>query len=716
MRTLLVGLIGGALVFTFFWYRGDTGPIELPGLGVLAPPEYITPMDRLAAAPPALRAVRAEFAPPPSRRAAEAVAPEIYAGMLIAKPRAVVTADAAAAAQPDAAPDAADEEAPVARLAPNARIAPSVRSLAVSRQVTPLSNAMRIANEVGSIAEVRSTGAMVINLDYDLMDEVAEEEAAAIEPDTDTDTDTRTLRAIQAPSRLRLLPSVAPQQLQVQTDQTRTLAAPRTISQQRPIAFDAGEQIRERVMRTQARRLAWAEDRCPDDVDAEMMRANPRIGVNCAIERLRASNEFEYVEPNYIVTHEFARRPRRTAGATGAPDDPLYGLQWNYTSQGGNGGAGEGDGETAALSGGAGFQDFWARTEQHGSREIVVAVVDTGLDTAHPDISGSPNVATGIDMVSVAFYGNDGDGRDTDPSDPGDICDTTDPEAANSYHGTHVAGTIGAASTNDGAGIAGGAWDVTIVPVRALGRCGGLQSDINDAIRWAAGVEEALIETPGGVISVANENPADIINLSLGFPAPDGCPASTQEAINDAIAAGAIVVAAAGNKGIDVAEYGPSGCDGVLTVAAGDGVGALAYYSNWGEGVDVMAPGGDLSADLDGDGRPDGILSTKRAEDCVDPLSSEAIGDCRYAYEHGTSMAAPHVSAALALLKSQDPARSNDTLIDLIVNNARNPRSLAQCTGLCSETPGGTTIDGQPGMCHRPCGEGLLDLAQVAGE
>ncbi len=427
--------------------------------------------------------------------------------------------------------------------------------------------------------------------------------------------------------------------------------------------------------------------------------------MTCAIERLRESGEFEYVEPNLIVTHELARRPRPTVGLAG-PDDPLYAFQWNYRTQG--------DGEGQAK-GGASFDDFWTRARQQGSRDIVVAVVDTGLDLSHPDIVGSPNIAAGVDMVSIPFYGNDGDGRDLDPGDPGDICDPSDPEAADSWHGTHVAGTIGATATNDGAGIAGGAWNVTIVPVRALGRCGGLQSDINDAIRWAAGVEPVIIETNGSARTVFNENPADIINLSLGFRAPNGCPRSTQEAIDDAIAAGAIVVAAAGNAGINVDGYGPSGCDGVVAVAAGDALGALAYYSNWGEKVDVMAPGGDLRVDLDEDGRPDGILSTKRTTGCVDPINNEPVAECRYSYENGTSMAAPHVSAALALLKSQNPARSNESLISLITDTARRPRSLAQCTGPCDETPGGTVIDGQPGVCHRPCGDGLLDLSLAVG-
>jgi serine protease len=704
MRTLLVGLIGGALVFAFFWYRGDVGIISLPVLGELTPPAAAAPAattaarvaERLATVQTDARAVRAEFAPnaPIVRLTA---APDIYAGQLIAKPREVPPA--AAAATPDVASDAELSARVTTR---------SLRAMRTADAVAaPLraSNALRVANEVGVVDATVGGGAMLINLDYDLIDEVAEEEAAAPAPAPELGRGA--LRTLGARRAVALQATVAAPTDDAVSDDAAAAAggrlAARAISRARPLAFNAGETVRARAMMNQDRRLAWARSTCPDDVDAEYLRANPQAGVSCAIDRLRESGEFEYVEPNLIVTHEMGRRPGPAIGVAG-PDDPLYAYQWNYRTQGA--GAGR-------SVGGAGFEDFWTRGRQQGSRDVVVAVIDTGLDMSHPDIAGSANVAAGIDMVSVPFYGNDGDGRDRDPNDPGDICDRDDPEERDSYHGTHVAGTIGAVATNDGSGVAGGAWNVTIVPVRALGRCGGLQSDINDAIRWAAGIEAALIETASGVEEVFNDRPANIINLSLGFRAPEGCPRSTQDAINDAVEAGAIVVAAAGNAGINVDGYGPSSCENVLTVAAGDALGELAYYSNWGAKIDVMAPGGDLRVDLDADGRPDGILSTKHVTDCVDPVTEEPIAECRYSYENGTSMAAPHVSAALALLKSQDPARTNDTLISFIVDSARSPRRLDQCVGPCADTPGGTVIDGRPGVCHRPCGEGLLDLSRA---
>jgi serine protease len=337
---------------------------------------------------------------------------------------------------------------------------------------------------------------------------------------------------------------------------------------------------------------------CPDDIAPEMVRQDAALATECVVQSLRESGDFEYVEKDFIFTNQFARKPHdlpETVNTT--PTDPLWGMQWNFQSNG------DGEGQSP---GGAGFTDFWSAQANQGSKNVVVAVVDTGLQLSHPDIKDSPNVAPGWDMVSDPSMGNDGDGRDSDANDPGDLCDPDVPFAENSFHGTHVAGTIGAAATNNGAGVAGGAWNVTIVPVRALGKCGGRLSDINDAIRWAGGLVPA-IDTDGS--EAWNENPADIINLSIGLF--EYCPASLQDAIDAVSERGVIVVAAAGNARISTKYYAPGGCNNVISVAAGDARGQIAPYSNYGAEVDVLAPGGDLTRDDDGDGRPDGILSTK---------------------------------------------------------------------------------------------------------
>ena len=421
--------------------------------------------------------------------------------------------------------------------------------------------------------------------------------------------------------------------------------------------------------------------------------------MECVIEDLKASGEFEYVEKDYLFDHQMIRRPG-DAPATPisvTPNDPLFDLQWHFRNQGSGADQSEG---------GAGFVDFWTREQTQGSDEVIVAVIDTGLELNHPDIVGSPNVMPGWDMVTDPLVGNDGDGRDNDPNDPGDMC----PERGaltNSYHGTHVAGTVGAGVTNNNAGVAGGAWNVRIVPVRALGKCGGRLSDINDAIRWAAGTIPEYDELGN---EVWNENPADIINLSIGLF--KSCPASMQDAIDSVTDAGVVVVAAAGNNRISTQFYAPAGCRNVVTVASGDARGYLAPYSNYGDGVDILAPGGDLSRDDNGDGNPDGVLSTKTAENCFDPVSGDSVDKCFYAYEQGTSMAAPHVSAALALIKAKRPDLTASELVSRLTGGLSSI-SQEQCTGLCSQYPGAEPTADDPNMCMRPCGAGRLNLAGI---
>lgn len=432
--------------------------------------------------------------------------------------------------------------------------------------------------------------------------------------------------------------------------------------------------------------------------ETEARSGNAVVAMNCVIQDLEASGDFEYVEKDYLFDHQMIRTPGGDSGTVTTsitPNDPLFDLQWHFRNQG--------DGADQSL-GGAGFVDFWTREETQGSSEIVVAVVDTGLDMAHPDIAGSPNVASGWDMVTDPTTGNDGDGRDSDPNDPGDMC----PERgsfSDSFHGTHVAGTIGAGVTNNATGVAGGAWNVKIVPVRALGKCGGRLSDINDAIRWAAGTIPEYDEIGN---EIWNENPADIINLSIGlFKA---CPASMQDAIDAVTAEGVVVVAAAGNKRISTQYFAPAGCRNVVTVASSDARGYLAPYSNYGDAVDILAPGGDLSRDDNGDGNPDGVLSTKSAKNCFDPVSGGAVEQCFYAYEQGTSMAAPHVSAALALIKTKRPDLTASELVSRL-SGGLSSIPQAQCTGSCSQYPGATPTAEDPDICLRPCGAGLLNLA-----
>ncbi|MBK8542922.1 MAG: S8 family serine peptidase [Caulobacteraceae bacterium] len=403
--------------------------------------------------------------------------------------------------------------------------------------------------------------------------------------------------------------------------------------------------------------IEWSPtNRCPRIVSQAQLENDIALATRCAIQRLTQSGDFEYVEPNYIADSGFTRPPRRDqppvttqpppaatpttttpapAPIGGVPNDPLYALQWNYRASSG----------ANSSPGGAGFVTFW-EAHQVGVRTVRVAVLDTGLDLSHPDMRNAANVTTGIDLINNPERGGDGDGVDADANDSGDRCGAT---TENSYHGTHVAGTIGAAATNDRVGVAGGAWGVTVIPVRVLGRCGGELADIVSGIRWAAGIAPAV--TPAGQ-QVTNATQADIINMSLTIQAP--CPASMQAAIDAAVARNVLVVVAAGNKANRTALYAPANCNTVIVVGAGDARGGLAFYSNFGPEVDLIAPGGDVFADSDNDGRPDGVLSTRATQTgCYDPLNSNSTERCYYSFLQGTSMAAPHVSAALALLASQ---------------------------------------------------------------
>lgn len=265
---------------------------------------------------------------------------------------------------------------------------------------------------------------------------------------------------------------------------------------------------------------------------------------------------------------------------------------------------------------------------------VVVAVLDTGI-TAHSDMDA--NILPGYDFISDTFVSRDGDGRDANPRDEGDWnpvageCYAGSPVQDSSWHGTHVAGTVAEVS-NNAKGMAGGAFNAKVVPARVLGRCGGYTSDISDAVIWASG---------GTVAGVpANANPAEVINLSLG--GSGACSAVEQNAFNIAIANGSTVVVAAGNDAGNVNGYSPGNCTGVITVGATRITGGIASYSNYGTRIDISAPGGGGSVD----GNPGGYVWSAGNAGTTVPTTETYFG------MGGTSMAAPHVAAVVALMQS----------------------------------------------------------------
>jgi len=324
--------------------------------------------------------------------------------------------------------------------------------------------------------------------------------------------------------------------------------------------------------------------------------------------------------------------PDRWIHPASLPNDPLYTRQWDMRTlltgraYGGN-------------TYGVNLPDAWTLTT--GSAGVVVAVLDTGI-LPHIDLAGQ--TLAGHDFVSDSTLSNDGDGRDADPADPGDWVSANDTTCGtgslqpSSWHGTHVAGTIGAQGGN-GIGISGAAWRVGILPVRVMGRCGGQLSDVLDAMRWSVGL---------GVPGVpSNPAPAKVLNMSFGTTG--ACDSAMQQAINDVRAKGAVMVVAAGNYGEDAAGHTPAGCGGVISVAATDRQGQRAYYSNYGTPITLSAPGGDEDVDT-------GILSTS------DSGATTPAHDNAYLAGQGTSMAAAHVSGIAALMLARNAGLSPDMI------------------------------------------------------
>ncbi len=330
------------------------------------------------------------------------------------------------------------------------------------------------------------------------------------------------------------------------------------------------------------------------------------------------------------------------------PNDPLFSQQWGLYDP------------VSGINAPA----AWDLTT--GLAGMVVAVVDTGVQP-HPDIVGRK--LAGYDFISSPENARDGDARDGIARDEGDWIDEGGcggyPATPSSWHGTFIAGQI-AANSNNGQGIAGVDWRARILPVRVLGQCGGTDADVFEGMLWASGV--AIAGVP------ANTTPARVINLSLG--GQGACSQAIQEAVDDALAQGAVVVAAAGNEADDAANYAPANCSGAITVAALNKAGERAFYSNWGPRVDLAAPTGESIADA--------TVSHSNTGDKtpVDPSYSLGIG---------TSFSAPLVSGVASLMLGRNPTMTPGRVLDILQGTAR-------------DFPAGTTCG-----TGRLCGIGMLD-------
>ncbi|WP_435281883.1 S8 family peptidase [Streptomyces koelreuteriae] len=451
-----------------------------------------------------------------------------------------------------------------------------------------------------------------------------------------------------APASVAIAQESAPRPAAVPTAQTE--AAPGATAERLIVGYKSGATEAKSNKAAEADAEAKAE-KTGEDVDFQRRLGTGAALVDLGVDTTRASvaDVVAQYQADPQVAYVVPDRLNKPTAVT--PNDTDYSKQWDLFES------------TAGMN----VPAAWDTTTGSG---VTVAVIDTGYVT-HSDLAA--NIVGGYDFISDTAVSVDGNGRDSNPADPGDWynaneCGTGIPASTSSWHGTHVAGTI-AAATHNGKGIAGIAYGAKISPVRVLGKCGGYDSDIIDAITWASG------GTVSGV--PANTNVAKVINMSLG--GGGACSTATQSAITGAVNRGTSVVVAAGNENQNVSNSSPANCNNVISVAATNRAGSRASYSNFGSLVDISAPGGETRTSS-----ANGILSTLNSG--TKTPSSE-----NYAAYQGTSMATPHVAGLAALLKSANSALTPAQIESAIKANAR----------------------ALPGTCSGGCGAGLADAAKT---
>ena len=459
------------------------------------------------------------------------------------------------------------------------------------------------------------------------------------------------------------------------------------------LALDAGRVARLTAVAGVA--VAWMRGGHDGSNVLQMLQRLPIAEVEAIAARIAQEADVDYAQPDYIRTAQIV------------PTDPCYasasivgcngGYQWDLFDP----------------VGGINMPGAWDITT--GSAAINVAVIDTGALFNHPDLAG--RFVGGYDMIKDCAVANDGQpgsctwtsqtpamtSRDSDAADPGDWVtsaentgnSTTPPYfwfqgcgfGNSSWHGTHVAGTIGAVP-NNGIGIAGINWVSKIVPVRVLGKCGGYTSDIADAMVWAAG---GPVLDPLTTLPIPNPNPARVLSLSLG--GSGSCDTLSQNAITAALNLGAVVAVAAGNSNGNAANFSPASCSGVITVAATIKNGARARYSNYGAAVEIAAPGGNA------DGVDPDVLSTLNSG-----ATSPNPSGYNYARYAGTSMATPHVTGVASLMLSVNPALTPAQVLSKIQTTARVFPTPGPA---CNSPPQASACNCTTALC----GAGILNAA-----
>ena len=386
--------------------------------------------------------------------------------------------------------------------------------------------------------------------------------------------------------------------------------------------------------------------------------------------------------------------------ALAAPNDPLY--------PEGAGGATPSAGQwylrapMGVQGSGIDIEAAWAQTT--GNASLVVAVLDTGIRAEHPDLAGKTLPGydfVGYSGVASVATANDGDLDDADPSDPGDWITSAENSSgefqdcgvsSSSWHGTQVAGLIGAA-TDNGIGMAGSGRNVKVLPVRVLGKCGGYVSDIIAGMRWAAGLSVAGV--------AANPNPARVLNLSLG--GTGSCSAAYADTVAELSAAGVTVVAAAGNEGLAVGE--PANCSGVIGVAGVRHVGTKVGYSSLGPEVTVSAPAGNC-VNLSGACLYPLLTTTNAGTTTPAGASYSNSAD----FSVGTSFSSPLVAGTVGLMLSANPALTPAQVATALKATARPfPTTGGESDTVACRAPSNVAQDSECYCTTSTCGAGLLD-------
>ncbi len=401
------------------------------------------------------------------------------------------------------------------------------------------------------------------------------------------------------------------------------------------------------------------------------------------IRELKANPAVERVERDELMF------PTAITRASAMPNDPDMGkYQWNLTDP----------------KYGVHAPEAWAFSKGEG---VVVAVLDTGVAKGNPDLQA--NVLPGYDMISWKVLSRrSADGRAPGGWDVGNWVEEnycvpigSKPHAAepSSWHGTHVAGTI-AQLTNNGRGASGVAPLSKVLPIRVLGSCGGLTSDVADGIVWAVGGE-----VPGLPV---NPHPAEVINMSLGRPDTPECPRAYQDALDFASDKGAIVVASAGNSGALAMSQTMGSCDGVLVVAASTAEGEKSYFTNVGAPTALAAPGGNQIGRGSASGSITPFIWQIINGGSRRPEASNWILE-GYA---GTSMAAPHVAAAAAMIQSVAKKPLTVREMTVLLQRTVSPFSKSPLPiGLPIPLPPGITLEDVMGI-----GPGILNIEAALRE